>query len=145
MLAYHVPEKASNSFSVGTFADNISESIHPIVNCLKRHYASVTNNAQQLSLYTSGLLVILKYMTIEVHRKVNVVLNFRQPLFVVWLGNLTYASKPRETLRGGQISCPVTPIGMKFLQKLHLPMYKMVQTPSTTGLIMTVVHDFRLS
>ena len=50
LLSYHVPEKASNSFTVGMFAENISESIHPIVNRLKRRYASVTNHAQQLSL-----------------------------------------------------------------------------------------------
>ena len=50
LLTYHVPEKASNSFTVGMFAENISESIHPIVNRLKRRYASVTNHAQQLSL-----------------------------------------------------------------------------------------------
>ena len=50
LLAYHVPEKTSNSFTVGMFAENISESIHPIVNRFRRRYAIVTNHAQQLFL-----------------------------------------------------------------------------------------------
>ena len=50
LLAYHVPEKATRFFTVGMFAENISESIHPAVNRLKRRYASVTNREQQLSL-----------------------------------------------------------------------------------------------
>ena len=50
LLAYHVPEKATRFFTVGMFPENISESIHPVVNRLKRRYASVTNHEQLLSL-----------------------------------------------------------------------------------------------
>ena len=50
LLFCHVPETASRFCTVGMFAENISESIHPVVNRLKRRYASVTNHEQQISL-----------------------------------------------------------------------------------------------
>ena len=50
VLCYRVPEKASDCFTVGLYTENISESIHPVVNKLKRRYSSVTDLKMQLSL-----------------------------------------------------------------------------------------------
>ena len=50
VLHYHVLEKATNFFTVGLYTENISESIHPVVNKLKRRYASITDLKMQLSI-----------------------------------------------------------------------------------------------
>lgn len=50
ILTYHVPEKAELRATVGMEAEHISESIHPIVNALKRRYATVQSLKDQLPL-----------------------------------------------------------------------------------------------
>ena len=54
VVAYHVHEKAYRARSVGMEAEHISESIHPIVNGLKRRYATVQNLKIQLPLICKG-------------------------------------------------------------------------------------------
>ena len=46
----HVPEKASRVGTVGMESENFIESIHPVVNKLKKMFATVQNQQQQLSL-----------------------------------------------------------------------------------------------
>ena len=41
VLSCHVPEKAKHFHTVGLYSENIAESIHPVVNKLKRRYSSV--------------------------------------------------------------------------------------------------------
>ena len=50
VLSCHVPEKAKHFHTVGLYSENISESIHPVVNKLKRRYSSVTDLKMQLTL-----------------------------------------------------------------------------------------------
>ena len=49
-VRYHVPEKVADCFTVGLYAENMSESIHPVINKFKRRYSSVTDLKMQLSL-----------------------------------------------------------------------------------------------
>ena len=48
VLVYHVPEKAFMRATVGMEAEQCLESIHPVINKLKRTYATVQNKEHQL-------------------------------------------------------------------------------------------------
>lgn len=50
VLTYHVPEKAALDSSIGMEAEHVSESIHPVVNQLKRRYANIHSLEKQLPL-----------------------------------------------------------------------------------------------
>ena len=50
VLVYHVPQKAAIRGSVGMEAEQCIESIHPVINKLKRTYATVQNKEDQLGL-----------------------------------------------------------------------------------------------
>lgn len=50
LLTFHVPEKADLRATVGMEGEHTSESIHPIVNSLKRRYATVQSLKDQLPL-----------------------------------------------------------------------------------------------
>ena len=44
VLSCLVPEKAKHFHTVGLYSENITESIHPVANKLKRRYSSVTDS-----------------------------------------------------------------------------------------------------
>ena len=50
VLSCHVPEKVKHFHTVDLYSENISESIHPVVNKLKGRYSSVTDLKMQLTL-----------------------------------------------------------------------------------------------
>jgi len=50
ILTFHVPEKAASEGSVGMEAEHVSESIHPVINQLKRRYANIHSLKIQLPL-----------------------------------------------------------------------------------------------
>ena len=54
VLTYHISEKAKIMRTVGLEAENVSESIHPVMNKLQRTYCTVQNTQKRLELMAKG-------------------------------------------------------------------------------------------
>jgi hypothetical protein len=58
ILTFHVPEKAAAEWSVGMEAEQVNESIHPVINQSKRRYANIHGLKEQLSLLCKSQWVL---------------------------------------------------------------------------------------